>query len=376
MLRDGITAEKSCSSAFIRQLLLVFFLAFGAMSALLADPPPPCEPTNGTGGWSIEDPCSECPQLPEYQGSGGPDPAVSPEDFGCNGYDEEDDWACWQAAICAAKQPSNFFFGTVQARPVEFDETNEVLRATPRYIISQTLHVPGAYGGLIDGNNAVFEWRGPNNGDPSTEAPFSSTHIPNDEIPMWLLESTYMLELRNMKIEVVAGQNKLDTVFEFAYGRPEGITPLRNIIDHVHVGGTNTAGVDYGVRFSTRFLEVGNTEGSNNDQSTIMNSNFELIRKVAISIEHGQSHQHRFYAVNAGALEGNEDFSWEDDPWTSGEEYGAAFVRTGGGGFTSIGGYRGGFRLAEFHLLGFQTPVTIIDSNSEDCGPFIRTYQG
>jgi len=339
-------ALSSVQAVVCAAFAVLTILASPSVRAQGCDP----QPLPAPAGWSVGDPCSASCNLPTCTVNGN---VVRPEDCGCNGDDSNDDWACWQAAICAARKPWGDF-GTVQG-----DSDAE-------YYISKPLHVYGTNGGMIDGNNAIFRWTGPH----------SSVNVPasNDEIPMWLLESTARLEIRNIRIQVDFTQYQLDTAFEFTRGRTPP-APMANILNHIILDGSgiddNLTGVDYGVRFSMRF-----GDNQNNDQSTIMNSTFGWIKRAAISIEHPQSHQHRFYAVNASAVLNNEDLCWDEAPFQTGLTCGASFVRLAGGGFTSIGGYRSNFKNAEYWLMSIWTPVTIIDSNSEGCRTMLKTHSG
>jgi hypothetical protein len=202
---------------------------------------------------------------------------------------------------------------------------------------------------------------------------------------MWLLADTNRLKIQDLFV-VSEPAHRLQTAFEFTNAPGGLIFPGQNILDHVFINGTNTNGLDYGVRFSLRF---GIDEG--NDTSTIMNSDIFNVMRAAISIEGTQSHQHRFYAVNASGATGNGSPNCYQEPRdTLGDEIipatnppsytgtvcGASFVRNELGGFTSIGGFRANFANAEYYILVTATPSTIIDNNSEGCARFLKTPAG
>src|SRR5262245_45326890 len=267
----------------------------------------------------------------------------------CNGTDQVDDTVCLQNAINAGR-PTNAFpnYGTVEAT------------SGARYLVSGTLTLRRAFGGVISGNGAVIEWRGT---DPN--------------VPLFLLEDTQQLEIRDLQIKS-SPSFPLQTAFEFTNAPDDApnptwnVAPIANIIRHVYVQGTNLGGLEYGVRFSNRY-----GIDANNDQSTIADSTFANFSRAGISIEHTQSHQHRFFAVNAYAAGGNQTVCKDESAYDSaGTVCGASFVRLAGGGFSSVGGYRNGMRNAEYYLLSIYSPVTIIDSNSEGAARFLKTASG
>jgi hypothetical protein len=304
-------------------------------------------------------------------------PTVRPEDCPdtvahcpCNGFPEPpaDDTPCWQWALEQARTqlPDFPYFGAV------------VGTSGAHYYISGTLVLRTALGGEINGNGALLEWTGPY--VPYTpyygQTPPSGTD-PSWGTPMFRFENTQQLRITNLKI-LSTSSHPLEAAIEFTHAPADtehpfaNVNPSANIIDHVHIEGQNADCLDYAIRFSKRY----NIDG-NNDQSTIMNTTIYGVMKAAISIEHSQSHQHRFYAVNAYAASGNETVCTdESDADPLGCVPGAEFIRLKGGGFTSIGGFRWNFQNAEFYVTSIFTPVTIIDSNSEGCAHFIRTPSG
>jgi hypothetical protein len=303
-------------------------------------------------GASVGSVYAQCGSSCAMPDSAGTDPCdvITP----CTGFDAVDDTACWQATLCAAEKRPYPYFGKIEAH------------SNARYRISCPLVVRRSFGGVIEGNGAVLEWLGPH--DDSATA-----YESNAEIPLFLLEDTVQLEIRDLSVEAVSC--RLDTAFEFTNGPDpappfiDNVTPSLNILNHVYVGLNSTAnGIDFGVRFTKRYGIDGN-----NDQATIKDSAFSEIRRAAVSIEHTQSHQHRFYNFNASAADGNQNLCLSDGANTP---CGASFVRLNGGGFTSIGGFRANFRNAEYYLKSIYTPVTIVDSNSEECARFIDGYYG
>ncbi len=255
---------------------------------------------------------------------------ITPEAYGCNGADEEPDSECWQAALDAAKAGSGFpYFGKVEATP------------NARYVITRTLLVHRAFGGVIEGNGAILEWRGPS------------------DVPMWLLEDTQFLEIRDFFLHVVPSRYSLHTAFELTNAWPDDpvdpnyqVAPSRNILSHIYVQGTNLNGLRYGVRFSNRY-----GKDENNDLATIQNCTFGNVTEAAIRIEHPQSLHHRLIEVRAKGAP---------------KAAGSRFVEVLGGSFTSIGGYRTGFTRAEFLLTSLNHRVTILDGDSESCNRFIE----
>jgi hypothetical protein len=260
--------------------------------------------------------------LPTYAGL----PFNAPEQYKCSAGDQT---GCWQRALAAGMQKGQAGYFSVASGEAE-----------KTYVISDTLVVESVFGGTIDGNGSLLEWRGP------------------PDRPMFLLKNTQQLKITNLRILAVS---PLETAFEFtkaAYGRDQArnVAPSGNVLDTVRVEGIKLGNLQYGVRFSERY---GIDE--DNDQSTIINSMFLNVTEAAISIEHSQSKAHHFYAVKATGAEGNRN---------------AAFVRKSGGSFTSLGGFHGRFAGAVYDIAGTWDTDLIIDENSEASGHLIRTPSG
>jgi hypothetical protein len=252
---------------------------------------------------------------------------MRPEDFPGCASGRVDDSLCWQQALDAAVRSEGYpYFGAVTATPGK------------TYYIRNTLKITNANGGVIDGRGAVLEWAGPRRG-----------------APMFLLTNTQSIKITNLYIR--SGPDApLETAFEFTKGLPVRVNPRYNILDHVIIDGTSLNGLQYGVRFTAR-----NGIDEDNDQSTILNSGVYNVTTAAISIEHSQSQDHRFIAVNATGADGNAS---------------AAFVSVKDGSFTSIDGYHGRFGLANYFLATARSGITILNENSEESAALIKTPEG
>jgi hypothetical protein len=241
----------------------------------------------------------------------------------------DDATRCWQEAIRGAMPPEKTpYFAGLTAR------------MGARYIIRDTLTIESAYGGTIDGNGSVLEWRGP------------------PDRPMFLVKNTQQVRFVNLRIFVVT---PLEAAFEFTkapYGKDSArnVAPSLNVIDSVRIEGVKLGNLRYGIRFSKRY---GIDE--DNDQSTIINTAIYNVTDAAISIEHTQSQHHHFYAVKAGGADGNKN---------------ASFVRAQGGSFSSLGGFHGGFGGAVYSISSVYGTDLIIDEDSEASARFIRTPAG
>jgi hypothetical protein len=279
------------------------------------------------------------------------DQTIHPEDHGCVGDGVHDDTVCWQQTLDFAKTTGALpLFGSIEAK------------SGAHYVISDTLLIHNTFGGVINGNGAYLEWRAASGGCNST-------------VPMFLLEDTQQLKIENLVVlsAVTAppgectptGGCKLQTAFEFTnFNETQGTpawAPSVNILDNVRVDGTRYGGLDYGVRFSLRYGIP-----QMNDQSTIRDSSFQNVAVAAISIEHPNSKAHRFLNVNGYGAD-------SDCNPDNGNQNTADFVRLTSGSFSSFGGYAGGFGDAVFYINDIFDPVTIIDSNSEGCGTFLKT---
>ncbi|MBN8280621.1 MAG: hypothetical protein J0M16_08445, partial [Gammaproteobacteria bacterium] len=236
---------------------------------------------------------------------------------------------CWNSAIAEAKPARNrVWFAGVKAQAGE------------RYIVDNTIVLESTYGGTIDGNGAVLEWRGP------------------PDRPLFLVKNTQQLKFTNFSIFV---SSPLEAAFEFTkapYGRdPErNVAPSLNVIDGVRIEGVKLGNLKYGVRFSKKY---GIDE--DNDQSTIINTAIYNVTEAAIFIEHSQSQGHHFYAVKASGAPGNKD---------------AAFVRALGGSFSSLGGFHGRFNGAVYDIHAVFGNDLILDENSEASARLLRTPPG
>ena len=250
---------------------------------------------------------------------------------GASGLDcpADDATSCWQEAIRDAMPPDRapYFAGLTG-------------RMGSRYVVSDTLTIESAYGGTIDGNGSVFEWRGP------------------PDRPMFLVKNTQQVRFVNLRIVVIT---PLESAFEFTkapYGKDpaRNVAPSLNVIDSVRIEGVKLGNLRYGVRFSKRY---GIDE--DNDQSTIIDTAIYNVTEAAISIEHTQSQHHHFYAVKAGGASGNRN---------------ASFVRADGGSFSSLGGFHGGFGGAVYSISSVYGTDLIVDEDSEASARFIRTPAG
>lgn len=236
---------------------------------------------------------------------------------------------CWQDAIRSAMPPEKApYFAGLTAQ------------MGARYVIRDTLTIESAYGGTIDGNGSVLEWRGP------------------PDRPMFLVKNTQQVRFVNLRIFVVT---PLESAFEFTkapYGKDSArnVAPSLNVIDSVRIEGVKLGNLRFGIRFSKRY---GIDE--DNDQSTIISTAIYNVTEAAISIEHAQSQHHHFYAVKAGGALGNKN---------------ASFVRADGGSFTSLGGFHGGFGGAVYSISSVYGTDLIVDEDSEASARFIRTPAG
>jgi hypothetical protein len=235
---------------------------------------------------------------------------------------------CWQQAIRGAMPEKGPYFAGLTAQK----------GAT--YIIRDTLTIESAYGGTIDGNGSVLEWRGP------------------PDRPMFLVKNTQQVRFVNLRILVLT---PLESAFEFTkapYGKDpaRNVAPSLNVIDSVRIEGIKLGNLRYGIRFSKRY---GIDE--DNDQSTIISTAIYNVTEAAISIEHSQSQHHHFYAVKAAGAPGNKN---------------ASFVRADGGSFSSLGGFHGTFGGAVYSISSVYGTDLIVDEDSEGSARFIRTPSG
>lgn len=241
----------------------------------------------------------------------------------------DDATGCWQEAIRDAMPPQKApYFAGLTARK----------GAT--YIIRDTLTIESVYGGTIDGNGSMLEWRGP------------------PDRPMFLVKNTQQVRFVNLRIVVLT---PLESAFEFTkapYGKDpaRNVAPSLNVIDSVRIEGIKLGNLRYGIRFSKRY---GIDE--DNDQSTIINTAIYNVTEAAISIEHTQSQHHHFYGVKAGGADGNKN---------------ASFVRADGGSFSSLGGFHGDFAGAVYSISSVYGTDLIVDEDSEGSARFIRTPAG
>lgn len=234
------------------------------------------------------------------------------------------DAACWQAAINAS--PHFPVFGTIAGS------------SGKQYLINDTIVICNASDGVIDGHDAQLYWTG------------------GAGKPMFLIIGSNHIRFKNLMIQANTPA-PLDSAFEFTssnidhpYASPTcpgtQKPSSKNSIEHVTVEGTNPNVLNYGVRFSNRFSY---SFDGNNDMSTIIDSNFYTVMKAAISIEHSQSHQHRFISVNGYGASGNT----------------GCFVSATTGFFASTGGFQGSWGKANFCIDNAYGTFDIIESNSE-----------
>lgn len=268
---------------------------------------------------------------------------VSPEDMADKGYCSGTDAAgCWQQAILHARNAASGQSGVV------------VGTAGTLYRINRQIVICNGRDGVIDGRGAKLLWTG------------------SASEPMFLVVGSNHMRFANLSIES-SPETPLQSAFEFAStdttdNNPSKTNPFaspicegppvpssKNSLDHVLVQGTRLGGLQYGVRFSNRYL-INNNDGINNDMSTIIDTTFNNVSTAAISIEHSQSDQHRFIAVN-----GYGPYDASGNP-TSTEN---CFVSSPyGGNFTSVGGFQGFWGKANF-CLGASGLYDIEQPNSE-----------
>ena len=247
-----------------------------------------------------------------------------------SGYDA----ACWQEAINAAHDSTTNKFGEV------------VGMAGKTYLINDTIVVCNGYDGVIDGHGATLQWTG------------------GTGKPMFLVVGSYHMRFANLTVQGNPSQT-LESAFEFSsITTPPYSSPIcknapgggsvgvssKNSLDHVRADGINVNGLTYGVRFTARYSST----DFNNDMSTIIDSTFNNVMTAAISIEHTQSHQHRFISVN-GYAAGN---SSTRDP-------NGCFVNAPVGFFSSTGGFQSNWGKANFCVDNAYGTFDIIESNSE-----------
>ncbi len=261
--------------------------------------------------------------------------SIKVDNCGAVGDGVSDDTACWQAALDAAKAPGGVVFGTIEAT------------AGKTYVLTDTVVLNSAFGGVIQGNGAILQWKGTD----STKS-------------MLRFEDTQQLVITNLLLES-SPSFPLHTGIEFTNAPGNTVAPIANIVDHVIMDGTVGFGLSYGIRFSNRYGLDGN-----NDQSTIRDSTIYNVALAAISIEHSQSKQHRFMNVNATGA----DTNYPTTPLVV--DNSANYVRLIAGSFSSIGGYHGAFGDAEYYISGPYDPITIIDSNAENCARLLRSDPG
>lgn len=281
------------------------------------------------------------------------------EACGANGFDGSDDTCNWKAAIWCMQhnETTTYKMGTIEGTS---DAT---------YRIEDTLTINTTNGGGIDGRNSTLEWHGT----------YGPVLLSLEDVQGFTVENLHILVPPDGQ-----GGTRLYAAIEYI-NRPGGLPSSRNIVDHVQIEGNELHKLYYGIMFDS---DGTNKIDGDNDQSTIMNTSIFNVTRAAIYILGGQSLQHRFYAVNASAAEGNEGVCADESPVDSlgdqdgtsesysGEVCGASFVHLDGGSFTSIGGFRALFKNAEYYLKRIFTPVTIIDSNSEWCARLLRTPSG
>ncbi len=238
------------------------------------------------------------------------------------------DTACWQAAINAAHDATTNKFGNVAGS------------SGKQYLINDTIIVCNGTEGVIDGHGAQLHWMGATGK------------------PMFLIVGSNHMRFTNLMVHSTPSQ-PLESAFEFAstvtspYTSPicQGPTwpSSKNSLDHVTAEGTNANGLNYGVRFSNRY-NINNSDGINNDMSTIIDSTFYNVMKAVVLVEHSQSHQHRLISVNGYGAAGNT----------------GCFVDSKTGFISSTGGFQNNWGNANFCVGGPYGTFDINESNSEN----------
>ncbi len=297
----------------------------------------------------------------DYSSTGRP-VVIQLKDFNCvaEGGTVPDD-ECWQLALsCGFRQADGR-----GDRTFAIEATEGVTYSINETICLTSTSDARAYGPIINGNGARLVWFGP----------------ANSLSPMFFFGSVTRATIENMKIQSTPEHPMHSAI---VFGNLPYQVSSTNTVRNVTIEGTNTNGLDYGVRLAGAESFEGNPLGLRdimNDLFTFQEVDIHNVMKAGISIEHTQAYSHQLIGVQIYAADGNELEASDDCLWSLDgpcPEYimGGSGVRLLAGSFDSFGGYIGGFGNAAYFIKNAEGAVTIVNHHSEACAHLLRSPLG